>query len=325
MMARCASAALASGNVCATRTRRLPWPASRASSGRAAWRISVPGSAPGAPPSALMPSARPRRDAAIVGNPLPVGYQLQRDVDCLISADEVECRVDALRRGGPDAVRKAGAIGHRDRAETAQQLMPHRARGADDGSPAGNGQLDRHQAHAASRAVHQYRVACGHRGRDQRVPGGGTGQHQPARFWPAQRRRLGDQRVTRHHQVSGVATRYPVGDDLIANRQRPGSRRRRPGPDSGHHSCCLESEPQREPRRVAAHGTAVELVVDGVHPAGANGDACLARGRVSDWLISESEHFRAAVSGCNHDCGHVRAQRRPVTRHSPPGACRKLK
>ena len=93
------------------------------------------------------------------GDAAPVGDQLQRDVGGLVGADQVQRRVDALARGRPDPVRQPVAVSHGRGAQLAQELVPGRGGGGDDhGAPPG-GQLDRHGAHAARRAVDQHGVA----------------------------------------------------------------------------------------------------------------------------------------------------------------------
>src|ERR1022692_4291453 len=98
MIARCAAAASVSGNSCATKTRSpSPW-ASRVSSSRAASRISVPGSAPGAPPSTLMPAPGPRANPAMVA--IRVSDWIG-DVACLLRIDPVHHKLAVFQGDGP--------------------------------------------------------------------------------------------------------------------------------------------------------------------------------------------------------------------------------
>ena len=252
MMFRCASTPRLSGKLCDTNTRSVPSWASRARSSRAASRISVPGSAPGAPPSSLMPgSARARTDDG--GDPGPVGDQLQRHVQRLAGADQVQRHIHAARRGRADPVHQAVAVGHRDGAQLAQEVVPRGGGRGDDGGAAVHRELDCHDADSPGRAVHQHRVARAHAGGGQQMPGGDPGDHQPGGLGPVQRVRLGHQRVGWDDELSGVGAGCPERDDLIARPDRAG-RADRAGPAT------VTTPEASEPSRIGSRAGSAPII-----------------------------------------------------------------
>ena len=117
----------------------------------------------------------------------PVRDEVQRDVQRLAGADEVQRHVHAAGCGRADPAGQAVAVGHRDGAQLAEERVPGWAGRADHGGTPAHRELDGHDADAAGRAVHQHGVALVHIGRGQRVPGGDPGEHQPAGWGPVQR------------------------------------------------------------------------------------------------------------------------------------------
>ena len=117
MSSRTASRASPSGNVPPTGTTRSPAPASCDQRG--------PGPRRGTPrwPGCRRRPADPGRagpaDRGDRDDPVPVGDQLQRDVDGLVGADRVDRGRDPRRRGGPDPVGQA-------RRRTATGTPPNR-------------------------------------------------------------------------------------------------------------------------------------------------------------------------------------------------------
>ena len=119
------------------------------SSRRAWYRISLPGSAPGAPPSTRMPSARPRWAAARVAIRPAVGHQFERRVDRLIGADAVDGGIHPVGGQGSDPLYQPLAIEHGFGAQAPELGVGLLAGGADHPYPLRHRQLDGQKAHAA--------------------------------------------------------------------------------------------------------------------------------------------------------------------------------
>jgi len=151
---------------------------------------SLPGSAPGPPPSACMPLALlgQKRQSSRSVRGSRRGPRKRRPLRRLPTRSIAAVTPSGAR--ARNSLEQSIAIDDRLYSETAKSLLLVLTRGSDHSGAVGYRELHGHQAHASGRPVHQQSVPGARPGRSQCVDRRDARQHQSARLFEGHRRGL---------------------------------------------------------------------------------------------------------------------------------------